>query len=196
MLHSLLVLFRLFQFSWLLLALDFCKYGPGKSWKSPGILMDLWCTNPGMRGVCSIFVDAKPWEINRHFLKPSLVSTQNDVWATTEESPYCWRVTYEIWALLTGWSKLSPWHNQSEALPKPLMRHHYGISGALSSDVIRWGNQGWRCKRAAVFSGYFPSLVVIAILFFGHIHICVRFPKGLTSLIACSETWGLSGSGM
>ena len=40
----------------------------------------------------------------------------------------------------------------------------------------------------AVFSGYFPSLVVIAILFFGHIHICVRFPKGLTSLIACSET--------
>ena len=46
MLHSLLVLFRLFKFSWLLLVLDLCKYGPGKSWKSPGILMDLWCTNP------------------------------------------------------------------------------------------------------------------------------------------------------
>ena len=91
----------------------------------------------GMRGFCSIFVDAIPWENNRHFLKPSLVSTQNVVWATTEEIPYCWRVTYQIWALLTGWSKLSPWHNQSEALPKPLMRHHYGISGALSSDVIR-----------------------------------------------------------
>ena len=45
MLHSLLVLSRLFQFSWLLLVLDCCKYGPGKSWKSPGILMDLWCTN-------------------------------------------------------------------------------------------------------------------------------------------------------
>lgn len=146
----------------------------------------------GMRGFCSIFVDAIPWDNKRHFLKPSLVSTQNVVWETTEEIPYCWRVTYQIWALLTGWSKLSPWHNQSEALPKPLMRHHYGISGALSSDVIRWGNQGWRCKRAAVFSGYFPSLVIIVILFFGHIHICVRFSKGLASLIACSETWGLS----
>ena len=47
----------------------------------------------GMRGFSSIFVDAIPWENNRHFLKPSLVSTQNVVWATTEEIPYCWRVT-------------------------------------------------------------------------------------------------------
>lgn len=131
----------------------------------------------GMRGFCSIFVDAIPWENNRHFLKPSLVSTQNDVWATTEEIPDCWRVTYQIWALLTGWSKLSPWHNQSEALPKPLMRHHYGISGALSSDVIRWGNQGWRCKRAAVFSGYFPSLVVSLFSFLGIFTFVWGFPR-------------------
>ena len=44
-------LFRLFQFAWLFLVLDFCKYGPGKSWKSPGILMDQWCTNPVRTGV-------------------------------------------------------------------------------------------------------------------------------------------------
>lgn len=113
----------------------------------------------GMRGFCSIFVDAIPWENNRHFLKPSLVSTQNDVWATTEEIPYCWRVTYQIWALLTGWSKLSPWHNQSEALPKPLMRHHYGISGALSSDVILGGE-----TRGGVAKGQLFSQVIFLLL--------------------------------
>lgn len=114
---------------------------------------------PGMRGFCSIFVDAIPWENNRHFLKPSLVSTQNVVWATTEEIPYCWRVTYQIWALLTGWSKLSPWHNQSEALPKPLMRHHYGISGALSSDVILGGE-----TRGGVAKGQLFSQVIFLLL--------------------------------
>lgn len=113
----------------------------------------------GMRGFCSIFVDAIPWENNRHFLKPSLVSTQNVVWATTEEIPYCWRVTYQIWALLTGWSKLSPWHNQSEALPKPLMRHHYGISGALSSDVILGGE-----TRGGVAKGQLFSQVIFLLL--------------------------------
>ena len=45
-------LFRLFQFAWLFLVLDFCKYGPGKSWKSPGILMDQWCTNPVLANTC------------------------------------------------------------------------------------------------------------------------------------------------
>ena len=69
-----------------------------------------------MRGVYSIFVYAIPWENSPHFVTPSLVSTQNDVWATTEGIPYCWRVTYQIWALLTGWSKFSTWHNQSEAV--------------------------------------------------------------------------------
>ena len=113
----------------------------------------------GMRGFCSIFVDAIPWENNRHFLKPSLVSTQNVVWATTEEIPCCWRVTYQIWALLTGWSKLSPWHNQSEALPKPLMRHHYWISGALSSDVILGGE-----TRGGVAKGQLFSQVIFLLL--------------------------------
>lgn len=113
----------------------------------------------GMRGFCSIFVDAIPWENNRHFLKPSLVSTQNVVWATTEEIPYCWRVIYQIWALLTGWSKLSPWHNQLEALPKPLMRHHYGISGALSSDVILGGE-----TRGGVAKGQLFSQVIFLLL--------------------------------
>ena len=113
----------------------------------------------GMRGFCSIFVDAIPWENNRHFLKPSLVSTQNVVWATTEEIPDRWRVTYQIWALLTGWSKLSPWHNQSEALPKPLMRHHYGISGALSSDVILGGE-----TRGGVAKGQLFSQVIFLLL--------------------------------
>ena len=47
-----------------------------------------------------------------------LVSPPNDVWETSAEIPYWWRVTTQIWVtLLIGWIKFTTGHNQSEALP-------------------------------------------------------------------------------
>ena len=46
------------------------------------------------------------WENSWHFTTPSTVSPQNDVWETSAEIPYWWRVTTQIWVvLLTGWNK-------------------------------------------------------------------------------------------
>ena len=42
-----------------------------------------------------------------------------DVWETSTEIPYGWRVTTQIWVmLLTGWIKFLMRHDQSEALPR------------------------------------------------------------------------------
>ena len=59
------------------------------------------------------------WENSLHFPTPPLVSPQNDVWETSAEIPYCWRVTTQNWTvLLIGWSKFPTRHNQSGALPR------------------------------------------------------------------------------
>ena len=58
------------------------------------------------------------WENSRHLATLSLVSPPNDVWETSAEIPYWWRVTTQIWVvLLIGWIKFPTWHDQSEALP-------------------------------------------------------------------------------
>ena len=42
-----------------------------------------------------------------------------DVWETSTEIPYGWRVTTQIWVmLLIGWIKFIMRHDQSEALPR------------------------------------------------------------------------------
>ena len=47
------------------------------------------------------------WENSRHFTP--LVSLWNDVWGTSSETPYWWRVTSQIWmVLLIGWYLLHP----------------------------------------------------------------------------------------
>ena len=38
-----------------------------------------------------------PWENRRHSTTPTLVSPRNNVWGTSAEIPYRWRVTTEIW---------------------------------------------------------------------------------------------------
>ena len=49
----------------------------------------------------------------------SLLSPPNDVWETSVEIPYRWRVTTRIWVvLLIGWVKFPKRHDQSEALPR------------------------------------------------------------------------------
>ena len=100
------------------------------------------------------------WENSRHFAASPLVSPQNDVWETTAEIPYWWRITTQIWVvLLIGWSKF--WTNQT---------HYPDLGGDASSvwnfcsrfsDVISWGNQWWRREMSAVFSGYDNSSWVI-----------------------------------
>ena len=39
------------------------------------------------------------WEKSRHFATLPLVSLQNDVWETSAEIPYWWRVTTQIWVV-------------------------------------------------------------------------------------------------
>ena len=56
-----------------------------------------------------------PWENRQHFVMPSLVSQQNDIWETSREIPYWWCVTTQIWGvILIGWKFTSSnqKHNQ------------------------------------------------------------------------------------
>ena len=59
------------------------------------------------------------WENSRHLATLQLVSPPNDVWETSAEIPYWWRVTIKIWVmLLIGRATWEIWFNQSEALPR------------------------------------------------------------------------------
>ena len=58
------------------------------------------------------------WENSRYLATLPLVSLPNDVWETSAEIPYWWRVTIKIWVmLLIGPATWEIWFNQSEALP-------------------------------------------------------------------------------
>ena len=62
---------------------------------------------------------AKVWENIRHFATSPLASPRNDVWGTSAEIPYWWRVTTQIWVvLLIGRPAWEICFNQSEALPR------------------------------------------------------------------------------
>ena len=59
------------------------------------------------------------WENSRHLARLPPVSPPNDVWETSAEIPYWWRVTTKISVvLLIGWIKFPTLHDQSEALPR------------------------------------------------------------------------------
>ena len=54
------------------------------------------------------------WENSRHLATLPLVSPPDDVWETSAEIPYWWRVTTQIWVvLLTGRAAWEIWFNQS-----------------------------------------------------------------------------------
>ena len=62
-----------------------------------------------------------------HFESAPMVSPGNDVWATTVEIPYWWRVTTQIWVVhLIGWSKFP--NNQKHSSDLSSERHQHGIS--------------------------------------------------------------------
>ena len=53
------------------------------------------------------------WENSRHLATLPLVSPPNDVWETSAEIPYWWRVTTRIWVvLLIGGAAWKIWFNQ------------------------------------------------------------------------------------
>ena len=96
------------------------------------------------------------WENIRHFATPPLVSPRNDVWETSAEIPYWWRVTIQIWVvLLIGWSKFPMWFGQSEATSS------VWNFCAHFSNVISRGNQWWCHKVLAVFSGCSTAMLAI-----------------------------------
>ena len=73
------------------------------------------------------------WENSRHLATLPVVSPPNDVWETSAEIPYWWRVITQIWVvLLIGRAAWEIWFKQSDALPR---------SGYSFSDVIWRGNQ-------------------------------------------------------
>ena len=92
------------------------------------------------------------WENSLHFAAPLLVSPRNDVWETSAEIPYWWRVNTQIWVvLLIGLSKFST--NQT----------HYPDLGSVASsvwnfcacfpDAVLRRNQWWRREMSAGFWG-------------------------------------------
>ena len=107
------------------------------------------------------------WENSRHFVTPPTVSPRNDVWETSTEILYWWRVTTRILvALLIGWSKFTR--------PRPIIRsatqiwvvtrHHYGISVLVSPtslvasrNVVCFVSLGWDNWLYACPLGYYQS---------------------------------------
>ena len=57
-------------------------------------------------------------ENSRHYATPPLFSERDDVWETSAEIPYWWRVTTQIWVvLLIGWSKFRTQHRDHSEAP-------------------------------------------------------------------------------
>ena len=95
------------------------------------------------------------WENNQHLAMP-LVSPRNDIWETSAEIPYWWRVTTQSWVvLLIGWSKFSDNRMQNPDMVSVASSvwnfcpHFWG--------VISQGHQWWRRVMSAIFSGYYVS---------------------------------------
>ena len=59
------------------------------------------------------------WENGRHYAVPPLVSSRNEVWETSAEVPYWWRITTQIRVvLLIGRATCEICFSQSEAPPR------------------------------------------------------------------------------
>ena len=88
------------------------------------------------------------WENSRHFAMPPLVSPQNDVWGTSVQLPYWWRVTTQIWVVEANFphGTTNQKHNPDLGADASKVRNF--------SDVISRGNQWWHHKMTADFSGY------------------------------------------
>ena len=62
-----------------------------------------------------------------------------DIWETSAEIPYWWRLTTHIWVvLLIGWSKFHTQHDQSESVPRSWKWR------AISIEFLRSGRTSFR----------------------------------------------------
>ena len=114
------------------------------------------------------------WENSQNLAMLPLVSPPNDVWETSAEIPYWWRLTALIWVvLLIGWIKFPTRHDQSEALLSTqiwiVKCHKYGISTLVSQTSFCRETSGSVAKcqlfsRANVTPTYFRALYPIAII--------------------------------
>ena len=69
-------------------------------------------------------------ENSRHFAPPPLVSPRNDVWGTSAEIPYWWRVTTQIWVVLRiGGGNFLTNHSTNQIWT--VTRHQYGMSALV-----------------------------------------------------------------
>ena len=94
------------------------------------------------------------WENGRHYAVPPLVSSRNEVWETSAEVPYWWRITTQIRVvLLIGRATCEICFNQSETLPRScLLSDTSWVWNFCTrfSDVISRRNQWWRSEISAV----------------------------------------------
>ena len=58
---------------------------------------------------CPYVTRTVAWENSHHFTTSPLVSLQNNVWETSAEIPYWWRIPKQTWVvlLIISWSKFS-----------------------------------------------------------------------------------------
>ena len=101
----------------------------------------------GKELVWYVFLTAErvAWENGRHF---ATVSPRNDIWETSTEIPYWWRVTTLIWVvLLISWRKFPSLHDQSEVLTRSRKWNVISMTFLCSSsDIISQGIHRWRPK--------------------------------------------------
>ena len=96
------------------------------------------------------------WQNSRHFARPPVVSTRNDVWETSAEIPYWWPVTTQIWVvkpLIESTTRQICLTNQTHDPDPGSDTSSVWNFCARLSDVIFRGNQWWRRQMSAVFSG-------------------------------------------
>ena len=88
------------------------------------------------------------WENIRHFATPPVVYPRNDVWETSAEIPYWWRVTTQIWVvLLIGriareiWPWTSQWRGNSLKDQQAEQQHQlYELSSIAHGNYIKMIN--------------------------------------------------------
>ena len=85
------------------------------NYTSACVLHDVFYTGNRRKWVGNVLA----WESSFHFATLPLIYQQNDVWETSAEIPYWWRVTTQSWVeLLIGRAAWKICFNQSEAPPR------------------------------------------------------------------------------
>ena len=97
------------------------------------------------------------WENSQRFTRSLLEPSQNDVWVTSAEIPYWWRVSAQILVVpLIGWNFLST--NQKHYQDLGSERHQYGISVLVTQTSFCKGSSGDLVKRRVFSQATFFNL--------------------------------------